>query len=57
MGRVLHRAFFGHDEVVTVALDGGPVVHSRARGAARWTPGQRVDVTVDGAVTVLARSE
>lgn len=56
-GMVVHRMFYGHDEIVTVALDSGPVVHTRARGGSRWHPGQRVDVTVDGAVTVLTRPE
>jgi iron(III) transport system ATP-binding protein len=56
-GQVVARVFYGHDEIVAVALDGGPIVHSRARGGSRWLPGQRVDVTVDGAVTVLAREE
>ena len=56
-GRVVERVFYGHDEIVTVALDDGPVVRSRARGGSRWLPGQRVDVTVDGPVTVLAPPE
>ena len=53
----MERVFYGHDEIVTVALDDGPVVRSRARGGSRWLPGQRVDVTVDGPVTVLAPPE
>jgi len=54
-GRVVDRVFYGHDEIVTGALDSGPTVRSRARGGSRWRLGQRVDVTVDGAVTVLPR--
>ena len=30
-GQVVHRVFYGHDEIVTVALDSGPIVRSRAR--------------------------
>ena len=56
-GAVVERVFYGHDEIVTVALDSGTIVRSRARGGSRWHVGQRVDVTVDGAVTVLARPE
>jgi iron(III) transport system ATP-binding protein len=54
-GRVVDRVFYGHDEIVTVALDSGPVVRSRARGGSRWRTGERVDVAVDGPVTVLPR--
>ena len=56
-GEVLHRAFFGHDQVVTVRLRSGRTIRGRLTGSARWAPGDDVEVRVDGPVHVLPRSD
>jgi iron(III) transport system ATP-binding protein len=52
-GHVVARSFHGHDQLLTVALDDGMVVHSRCAGSAVWHRGDAVRVWVGGPVTVV----
>ncbi|MEU7002068.1 ABC transporter ATP-binding protein [Nonomuraea sp. NPDC046570] len=49
-GVVERVEFFGHDAAVTVALDDGVVVRARTRAGAPHRQGDRVGVSVEGAV-------
>ncbi|MFP5255482.1 MAG: ABC transporter ATP-binding protein [Acidimicrobiia bacterium] len=51
---VVRRSYFGHDQLVDLALEGGPQVRSRRLGLRSWRPGDEVRVWVDGPVSVLA---
>jgi iron(III) transport system ATP-binding protein len=53
-GTVVARDYFGHDQLVTLALDSGRRIESRTSGRVSWAPGDAVRVRVDGPVTVLA---
>jgi iron(III) transport system ATP-binding protein len=55
-GRVLARAFFGHDQLITVELGSGRTVRSRVAGTGRWHPGEEVLVRVVGPVHALPRA-
>jgi iron(III) transport system ATP-binding protein len=50
---VVDRAFFGHDQLVTLELAGGVRVRSRRLGFPAWHPGDRVRVWIDGPVNAL----
>jgi iron(III) transport system ATP-binding protein len=50
---VLHREFYGHDQLVTVRLDSGTEVRSRSIAFPAWHPGDQVRLAVDGPVNVL----
>ncbi|MFP5320920.1 MAG: ABC transporter ATP-binding protein [Acidimicrobiia bacterium] len=52
-GRVLSRAFFGHDQLLSVELDSGRRLHSRVGGARSWRPGDEVLVRLVGPVHAL----
>ena len=52
---VVERAFFGHDQLVTLRLPSGRRVRSRRLGFPAWHPGDRVQVWVDGPVSALPR--
>jgi iron(III) transport system ATP-binding protein len=56
-GRVLGRAFYGHDQVLSIELASGTHVHSRVDGATAWHPDDEVEVTLDGTVHVLAATD
>jgi iron(III) transport system ATP-binding protein len=52
-GTVIDRVYFGHDQLVVIALDGGTIVRSRQVGFPVWVPGTRVSVWIDGPATVV----
>jgi iron(III) transport system ATP-binding protein len=53
---VVHAiTYFGHDQLVEVALDDGARVRSRMGPARAFEPGDRVSVAVTGAVIAFAR--
>lgn len=52
-GRVVGRSFFGHDQLVSVALASGTVVRSRGPGSVPWNDGDLVRVWIDGSVTAV----
>jgi len=52
---VLTRAFFGHDQLMTVRLDTGRVLHARLGPYGGIRPGDRVGVGVRGAVLTFPR--
>ncbi len=52
---VLTRAFYGHDQLITVRLDTGRVLRSRLGTYGGIRPGDRVQVTVRGAVLTFPR--
>ncbi|RMF05925.1 MAG: ABC transporter ATP-binding protein [Chloroflexi bacterium] len=50
---VVDREFFGHDQLVTVRLASGAVLHSRLLGlSGDFRPGQRVSLQIQGRVMV-----
>lgn len=53
---VLGRSYFGHDQLVRLALSSGQEVQSRGSGDAAWHVNQAVFVVVRGPINVLARS-
>ncbi len=52
---VVDRTFYGHDQLVTLELDGGLRIRSRSMGFPAWHPGDRLRVRLSGPVTVLPR--
>ena len=52
-GEVLDRSYFGHDQLVTLALPSGRIVRSRVNGSDHWQRGDSARVWVDGPVHVL----
>jgi hypothetical protein len=56
-GRVLSRAFFGHDQLLSVELESGRRLRSRVVGSGAWRPGDEVLVRVVGPVHALPRAE
>ena len=52
-GRVLSRAFFGHDQLLSVELDSGRRLHSRVGGGRTWRPGDEVLVRLVGPVHAI----
>ena len=55
-GTVLAREFYGHDQLMTVGLDGGRTVRARLGTYGGIRPGDRVHVTVRGAVLTFPRT-
>lgn len=53
---VLSRSYFGHDQLVRLALPSGEEVQSRGGGGAAWHAGETVTVVVDGPVSVHERA-
>jgi len=53
---VVEREYFGHDQLVVLALDDGVRLRSRRPGFPAWHPGDRVKAWIDGPVTVLPRA-
>ena len=49
-GQVVSRQFFGHDQLVSIALAGGDRLRARLGPAPDLQPGARVSVKVDEAV-------
>jgi iron(III) transport system ATP-binding protein len=54
---VVARAFYGHDQVMTVRLDSGRVLSARLGSYGGIRPGDRVHVSVRGAVLTFPREE
>jgi iron(III) transport system ATP-binding protein len=52
---VLSRNFYGHDQVVKLRLDSGPVLCSRLGAGPGFRPGERVRVEVRGEAVVFPR--
>jgi iron(III) transport system ATP-binding protein len=52
-GEVVHREFFGHDQLVHVRLPSGQQIRSRSMSHPVWHPGDRVRVRVQGPVNVF----
>ena len=50
---VVDRDFYGHDQLLHLALESGLRVRSRQPGFPAWHPGDHLRVWVDGPVTVL----
>ena len=50
---VVHREFYGHDQLVVVRLESGTEVRSRSIAFPAWHPGDQVLLSVDGPVNVL----
>ena len=53
---VLEREFYGHDQLIKLRLDSGPVLCSRLGGGPGFRPGERVAVEVRGPALVFPRS-
>ena len=53
---VLAREFYGHDQLIKLRLDTGPVLCSRQGGGPGFKPGDRVAVEVQGIALVFPRS-
>ena len=53
---VLTREFYGHDQLVKLRLDSGPVLCSRLGGGPGFKPGERVAVEVRGPALVFPKS-
>jgi iron(III) transport system ATP-binding protein len=51
---VVSRSFYGHDQLVQLALPSGLTLRSRRLGFPAWHPGDRVRVWIDGPVSALA---
>jgi iron(III) transport system ATP-binding protein len=51
---VVARSFYGHDQLVQLALPSGLKLRSRRLGFPAWHPGDRVRVWIDGPVSALA---
>ncbi|QIN82720.1 ATP-binding cassette domain-containing protein [Rubrobacter tropicus] len=53
---VLAREFYGHDQLIKLRLDSGPVLCSRLGGGPGFRPGERVAVAVAGRAVVFPKS-
>ena len=52
---VLAREFYGHDQLLKLRLDSGPILCSRLGGGPGFRPGERVAVEVQGQALVFPR--
>ena len=52
---VLAREFYGHDQLIKLRLDSGPILCSRLGGGPGFKPGERVAVAVAGRAVVFPR--
>jgi len=52
---VLAREFYGHDQLIKLRLDSGPVLCSRLGGGPGFKPGERVAVEVQGPALVFPK--
>ncbi|MEJ7842227.1 MAG: ABC transporter ATP-binding protein [Rubrobacter sp.] len=52
---VLAREFYGHDQLIKLRLDSGPILCSRLGGGPGFRPGERVAVAVAGQAVVFPR--
>ena len=52
---VLAREFFGHDQLIKLRLDSGPVLCSRLGVGPGFRPGERVRVEARGTAVVFPR--
>ncbi len=53
---VISREFFGHDQLIKLRLDSGPVLCSRLGGGPGFRPGERVAVAVAGQALVFPKT-
>jgi iron(III) transport system ATP-binding protein len=56
-GTVIARDFYGHDQLLHVELESGRRIRCRRAGFPAWHPGDRVQVWIEGPLTVLRASE
>jgi iron(III) transport system ATP-binding protein len=54
---VVGRSFYGHDQLVQLALPSGLKLRSRRLGFPAWHPGDHVRVWIDGPVSALAPAD
>jgi iron(III) transport system ATP-binding protein len=54
---IISRAFFGHDQLLTLHLDRGPTLKARLGAYGGFRPGDRVGVTVRGGALAFPREE
>jgi iron(III) transport system ATP-binding protein len=52
---IVSRAFFGHDQLLTLRLDSGPVVKARLGAYGGFRPGDRVSISVRGGALAFPR--
>ena len=52
---VISREFYGHDQLIKLRLDSGPVLCSRLGGGPGFRPGERVAVAVSGQALVFPK--
>jgi iron(III) transport system ATP-binding protein len=50
---ILEREFYGHDQLVKLRLDSGPILCSRLGGGPGFKPGERVAVEVQGSALLF----
>jgi iron(III) transport system ATP-binding protein len=55
MATIVSRAFFGHDQLLTLRLDSGPTLKARLGAYGGFRPGDRVGVTVRGGALAYPR--
>jgi iron(III) transport system ATP-binding protein len=56
-GIVAGRDFYGHDQLLHVRLESGRTIRCRQPGFPAWHPGDRVQVWIEGPLTVLPARE
>jgi iron(III) transport system ATP-binding protein len=54
---IVSRAFFGHDQLLTLHLDNGPILKARLGAYGGFRPGDRVGVTVRGGALAYPREQ
>jgi iron(III) transport system ATP-binding protein len=54
---IISRAFFGHDQLLTLRLDSGPILKSRLGAYGGFRPGDRVGVSVRGGALAFPRAQ
>ena len=55
MAEIVSRAFFGHDQLLTLRLDSGPLLKSRLGAYGGFRPGDRVSVHLRGGALAYPR--
>ncbi len=55
LGTIVSRAFFGHDQLLTVSLEGGLTLKARIGAYSGFRPGDQVTVSIRGGVLAFPR--